>query len=47
MLNLLSLNYYCVLFQVAEEVAQQFVALTNPSSNYSLSGLVNKLKNGS
>jgi D-3-phosphoglycerate dehydrogenase len=32
--------------KVAEEVAQQFVALTNPSSNYSLSGLVNKLKNG-
>lgn len=37
---------YNVWLQVAEEVAQQFVALTNPSSNYSLSGLVNKLKNG-
>lgn len=35
-----------ILFQVAEEVAQQFVALTNPSSNYTIAGLVNKLNNG-
>ncbi|XP_050534593.1 D-3-phosphoglycerate dehydrogenase-like [Daktulosphaira vitifoliae] len=32
--------------KVAEEVAQQFVALSNPNSKYSLNGLVNKIKNG-
>ncbi|XP_050430539.1 D-3-phosphoglycerate dehydrogenase [Adelges cooleyi] len=32
--------------KVAEEVAQQFVALANPNSIYPVNGLVNKLKNG-